>query len=82
MSTTKIAVIVGSLRKDSSNRKLATALANLAPPDFVFDVIEIGDLPLYNQDHDASQAPQVQRLKAAITAASSRRAGWIATSPG
>jgi chromate reductase, NAD(P)H dehydrogenase (quinone) len=69
MSTTKIAVIVGSLRKDSFNRKLATALTKLAPSDFAFDVIEIGDLPLYNQDDDANQAPQVKRLKAAITAA-------------
>jgi chromate reductase, NAD(P)H dehydrogenase (quinone) len=69
MSTTKIAVIFGSLRKDSFNRKLATALTKLAPSDFAFDVIEIGDLPLYNQDDDANQAPQVKRLKAAITAA-------------
>ncbi|MBU2581050.1 MAG: NAD(P)H-dependent oxidoreductase [Alphaproteobacteria bacterium] len=69
MSTTKIAVIVGSLRKDSFNRKLAKGLAMLAPSDFTFDVVEIGDLPLYNQDDDANQAPQVKRLKAAIAAA-------------
>ena len=66
MSTTKIAVIVGSLSKDSFNRKLATGLARLAPADFTFNVVEIGDLPLYNQDDDANQAPQVKRLKAAI----------------
>lgn len=69
MSTTKIAVIAGSLRKDSFNRKLASGLAKLAPADFTFDLVEIGDLPLYNQDDDANQAPQVKRLKAAITAA-------------
>ncbi len=69
MSTTKIAVIVGSLRRDSFNRKLATGLARLAPADFTFDVVEIGDLPLYNQDDDANQAPQVKRLKTAISAA-------------
>ena len=64
-----IAVIVGSLRKDSFNRKLASALALLAPTDFSFSQIEIGDLPLYNQDDDAAQADSVKRLKADISAA-------------
>lgn len=64
-----IAVIVGSLRRDSFNKKLAGALVKLAPPDFTFSTVEIGDLPLYNQDDDANQAPQVKRLKAQITAA-------------
>lgn len=54
MSQTKIAVIVGSLRKDSFNRKLATALAALAPADFTFEQVRIDDLPLYNQDHDGA----------------------------
>jgi chromate reductase, NAD(P)H dehydrogenase (quinone) len=66
MKSTSIGVIVGSLRRDSFNRKLSTALAKLAPADFTFKPIEIGDLPLYNQDDDANQAPQVQRLKKAI----------------
>lgn len=48
----KVAVVVGSLRKDSFNRKLAKALIGLAPPELSFDVVEIGDLPLYNQDLD------------------------------
>lgn len=65
-----IAVIVGSLRKDSFNRKLASALALLAPTDFSFSHIEIGDLPLYNQDDDGAQADSVKRLKADISAAS------------
>ncbi|MEZ5844253.1 MAG: NAD(P)H-dependent oxidoreductase [Hyphomicrobiaceae bacterium] len=69
MSTTKIAVVVGSLRKDSFNRKLATGLAKLAPADFTFDIVEIGDLPLYNQDDDSNPAPEVRRLKTAISAA-------------
>ena len=64
-----IAVLVGSLRKDSLNRKLATALARLAPADTAFAPLEIGDLPLYNQDDDAHQAAPVLRLKAAIQAA-------------
>jgi chromate reductase len=69
MSQITIAVIVGSLRKDSFNRALATALARLAPPDFTFKQVAIGDLPLYNQDDDANQAPAVQRLKNEIKAA-------------
>ena len=69
MSHKNIAIIVGSLRRDSFNAKLANALTKLAPPDFAFSVVEIGDLPLYNQDDDANQASQVKRLKASISAA-------------
>ena len=69
MSEYKIAVIVGSLRRDSFNRKLAGGLMKLGPPDFSFNDVQIGDLPLYNQDDDASQAPSVKRLKAEIGAA-------------
>jgi chromate reductase len=47
-----IAVIVGSLRRDSLNRRLAQALTELAPDDFSFSQVDIGDLPLYNQDDD------------------------------
>ena len=68
MDTYKIAVLVGSLRKDSFNRKLANALVKLAPPDFVLQQLEIADLPLYNQDDDANQAPSVKRLKQEIEA--------------
>ncbi len=69
MSQYRIAVIVGSLRRDSFNRRLATALARLAPPEFSLQQLEIGDLPLYNQDDDGNPAPPVQRLKAEIAAA-------------
>jgi len=69
MDNYQIAVIVGSLRKDSFNRKLATGLAGLAPKEFTFKQLEIGDLPLYNQDDDAQQAAAVKRLKAEILAA-------------
>ncbi len=69
MSQYNIAVIVGSLRRDSFNRKLAKALEKLAPAGFSFHESEIGDLPLYNQDNDANQAPQVKRLKDEIKAA-------------
>ncbi len=69
MSKTTIAVLVGSLRRDSFNRRLADALAGMAPADVVFKQLEIGDLPLYNQDHDSDQADAVKRLKSDITAA-------------
>ena len=68
MSGFQIGVIVGSLRRDSFNRRLATALAQLASKEFTFKHLEIGDLPLYNQDDDANQAAQVKRLKAEIAA--------------
>jgi len=66
MSQYQVAIIVGSLRKDSFNRKLAEAIIKLAPPEFSFKHIEIGDLPLYNQDDDGAQAEQVRRLKTDI----------------
>ena len=69
MSQYQIAVVVGSLRKDSFNRKLASAMVKLAQPEFWFKQVQIGDLPLYNQDDDSNQAESVKRLKAEITAA-------------
>ena len=69
MSQYQIAVIVGSLRQDSFNRKLANAIVKLAPPDFSFRQLQISDLPLYNQDHDDKHAEPVKRLKADIKAA-------------
>jgi chromate reductase len=69
MSQYQIAVVVGSLRRDSFNRKLANAIVKLGPPDFSFKQVQIGDLPLYNQDEDANQAASVIRLKHKIKAA-------------
>jgi chromate reductase, NAD(P)H dehydrogenase (quinone) len=69
MTGYQIAVIVGSLRKDSFNKKLAGAIARLAPPDFSFNLVQIGDLPLYNQDDDGDPAAPVVRMKREITAA-------------
>lgn len=69
MAEYSIAVIVGSLRRDSFNRKLADALAKLAPSEFSFEQVQIGDLPLYNQDDDAQPAESVKRFKAVIVAA-------------
>jgi chromate reductase len=50
--TKKIAVFVGSLRKESFNRKMAKALTALAPESLKLEIIEIGGLPLYDQDLD------------------------------
>lgn len=69
MTHYQIAIIVGSLRKDSYNRNLATAIAKLAPTEFSCKQISIGDLPLYNQDDDATPADSVKRLKTEISTA-------------
>ncbi len=53
-TTHHVAVIVGSLRKESFNRKIALALAELAPASLKLEIVEIGGLPLYNQDSDAN----------------------------
>ncbi|HEY6640975.1 MAG TPA: NAD(P)H-dependent oxidoreductase [Povalibacter sp.] len=52
-----IAVLVGSLRKDSYNRKIANAIAGLAPAGVTFEQVPIGDLPLYNEDLETSSPP-------------------------
>ena len=69
MNQTQIAVVIGSLRRDSHNRMLAKALERLGPEGLSFYEPRIDDLPLYNQDDDASQAPSVMRLKNEISAA-------------
>lgn len=56
MEPKKIAVIVGSLRKESFSRKMALNLIELAPPALKFEILEIGQLPLYNQDLDEAGA--------------------------
>jgi len=53
----KIAVLVGSLRKDSFNRKIANGLIALASKDLEHEIVEIGGLPLYDQDLD-DQPPE------------------------
>jgi chromate reductase len=52
MARKNIAVIVGSLRKGSFNRKMANALIQLAPDPLHLEIVEIGGIPLYNQDLD------------------------------
>jgi chromate reductase len=57
MATRKIAVLVGSLRKDSFTRKVAKTLMRLAPPTLEMEIVEIGQLPLYNQDDETATPP-------------------------
>lgn len=69
MNTIKVAVLVGSLRKGSFNRRLARAVESLMPADFAFEYVPIGELPLYNQDFDADYPAVAMKFKQAIAAA-------------
>ncbi len=69
MAQHKIAVVVGSLRRDSFNGKLADAVMKMSPAELTLKRVQISDLPLYNQDDDSDQAPQVKRLKQDIGSA-------------
>jgi chromate reductase len=69
MAQVTIAVVVGSLRRDSFNAKLADALVKLGPADWSFKKVQTGDLPLYNQDNEANPAEAVKRLKNEIASA-------------
>ena len=68
MSARKVAVLVGSLRKESFNRKVANALIELAPEALKLEIVEIGQLPLYNQDDDANPPAASAAFKAKIQA--------------
>src|ERR1700761_5382929 len=66
----QIAVIVGSLRRESFNGQLAHALISLAPADeFKFEFVEIGNLPLYNQEYDADFPEPARHFKRQIESA-------------
>src|SRR5579863_5032404 len=63
MPKPQVAVIVGSNRKDSINRRFAKALAKLGAARFDANFVRIDDLPLFNQDAEASLPPEVARFK-------------------
>lgn len=63
-----IAVLVGSLRKASINRKVALALAELAPANLKLNIVEIGDLPLYNEDIDAAPPAAYSTFRQQVSA--------------
>lgn len=68
MATFKVGYFVGSLAKDSINRKLSQALIKVAPDTLEFTEIPIKDLPLYSYDYDADYPPEGRALKDAIAA--------------
>jgi len=63
---TKVAVIVGSLKKTSLNRKFALALAKLARPKLELKVVEIGDLPFFSEDLEGQLPASVVRFKSEL----------------
>lgn len=69
MAKLKLAVIVGSNRRESINRKLAEALAKLGADAFEPHFVQIDDLPMYNQDLEANWPETAARLKREIEAA-------------
>ena len=69
MTLPQIAVIVGSNRRKSINRKLAKTLVKLGAGIFDAKFVRIDDLPLYNQDHEGNLAPEVVRYKDEIAKA-------------
>jgi len=69
MATRNVAVLVGSLRKGSYSRMMAYALAGLAPPSLKLAIVEIGQLPLYNQDEDINPPAQWTAFRQQIKAA-------------
>lgn len=68
MTTYKLGYMIGSLSKDSINRKLAKALVRLAPSELSMEEIPISDLPLYNRDLDSDFPPPAVHLKERIEA--------------
>ncbi|GAA2181378.1 NADPH-dependent FMN reductase [Brooklawnia cerclae] len=69
MTTYNVGVLIGSLSKDSINRRLFTALARLAPSaDLRLAEVPIRDLPMYNRDLDSALPEEVTAFKAAIEA--------------
>ena len=69
MSAHEVAVLVGSLRKGSFSRMVANALVGMAPDTLKMGIVEIGQLPLYNQDDDANPPAASAAFKARIQAA-------------
>jgi len=61
-----VALLVGSQRKESFSRKLANALIRIAPETLKCEIVEIGDLPLYNQDDDANPPAASAAFKARV----------------
>jgi chromate reductase len=65
----KIAVVIGSLRKGSFTRKTTKAMIALAPPSLACEIVEIADLPLYNEDMEADTPTAWKNFHAAVAGA-------------
>jgi chromate reductase len=65
----RVSVLIGSLRKDSLTRKVALALIAIGQDPLAFDVVEIGKLPLYNQDDEANPPPSVVEFRNRVAGA-------------
>ena len=78
----KIAIIVGSLRKDSLNRRVARSICAFAGDMLNCEIVEIGDLPLYNQDLDPDPPQASTRLGTPFCPSTPAEYEWlIARSP-
>ncbi|UNK57092.1 NAD(P)H-dependent oxidoreductase [Pseudoxanthomonas daejeonensis] len=66
MDKRKVAVLIGSVREGSFNRLLARALERLGEDRLVFDLVEIGSLPFYNQDFDGDYPAAGTALKSQL----------------
>lgn len=69
MSQLNVAVLVGSLRQESFNRKIVQVLGELAPTSLKLNIISIGDLPLFNEDLEATPPASWERFRKEISAA-------------
>ena len=63
MDRYKIAILVGSLRSESINRKIARSICAMKHERLDCDMVSIGDLPLYNQEYDGNSPPEYQRFR-------------------
>src|ERR1700685_1095551 len=69
MAKPHVAIIVGSNRRESINRKLAHALAKLGADHFNTSIVRIDDLPMFNQDNEGNLTPEIVRFKDEVSRA-------------
>ena len=63
MTRFRIAILVGSLREDSLNRKMARSICAMQHERLDCHIVQIGDLPLYNQEYDGNSPPEYERFR-------------------
>jgi chromate reductase len=69
MARYRIAIVVGSLREGSINRRIARSICAMEHDRLDCRIVDIGDLPLYNQDYDGSSPEQYERFRGQIAEA-------------